>query len=805
MKRRLLLVLFTSLTMNIFAQISDEQVVGLLQKASQQGMTQQEMLSMLSQHGVTREQLLRIKNNYEKNHRSQEVAVPTNNRQRSASANRKKKNSEPEELQSEPSGKKMLGNPLPPLGNEKSVFGRNVFNNELLTFEPDLNIATPENYVLGPGDEVIVDIWGDAEQSFRQQISPDGTITDKKIGPVHLNGLSVKEANNRLKNEFSRIYSTMRGEHPTTFIQLSLGNIRSIRVNIVGEVQVPGTYTLPSLASLFHALYCAGGVNDIGSLRKISVSRGGKKLTDIDIYDYLLQGRSNLDIRLKDGDVVLVNPYQNLVSVQGKVKRPLIYEMKNGESVRDLLEYAGGFTGDAYKTSVRVIRKSGKEHQVYNVDSGDYSRFALVDGDEVTIEAVIDRYENRVEVNGAVFRPGLYALGESVASVKQLIQKAEGVRGDAFLDRAILNREKPDRSPEMIAIDLRAILEDKAPDLTLRVNDVLYIPSIFELKENYTVNIEGEVSRPGTYKYAEGMVIEDLIVQAGGLREAASVVRIDVARRIKNPHSTGTGNILADNYTLTLKNGLVAGGKAGFLLMPFDEIFVRRSPGYQEQQNVRIEGEVLFGGDYILSHKGERLSDLVKKAGGLRPEAYVQGARLTRQLNQDEKSRIEALLKFSKQSNKDSIDMNRLDIGNSYYVGIQLSEALKNPGSEYDIILREGDVLRVPEYTGTVRISGAVMYPNTVVYKSGAGLKHYIEQGGGFADRAKKKKVFIVYMNGTVSKPRTFAKAKIAPGCEIIVPVKPFRKGVGLAEILGIATSTTSMAALVTSIVNSTK
>lgn len=807
-RRVFLLIFFVVSALGTFAQMSDEQVVNLLQNARKQGMGQQEMLLMLNQKGVTRDQLLRIKANYSQTYSGQEAEEPVINRMRV------KEDVKDGKRQSQKATEEMMwldslsipqAQRTHEVKREQRVFGRDIFNNSLLTFEPNLNIATPENYILGPGDEVIIDIWGDAEQNLQQQISPDGTITDAKIGPVYLSGMTVKEANARLKNAFAEIYSTMKGEQPTTFIAMSLGQIRSIRVNIMGEVVMPGTYTLPSLASLFHALYSAGGVNDIGSLRTIQVNRAGRKLANVDIYDYLLQGKSSQDIRLEDGDVIVVSPYQNLISLRGKVKRPMVYELKNEETMGELLSYAGGFRGDAYKKALRVIRKSGREYQVYNVNEQDFGQFILTDGDEVTVDSVMNRFENKVEIKGAVYRDGLYALEEQMSTVKQLIEKAEGIREDAFLNRAVLYRERPDRSLEVEAMDIIGILGGGVSDVPLRKNDVLYIPSIFDLQEEYIINIHGEVGIPGTYKYASGMTIEDLIIQAGGLKESASTVKIDVARRIKNPKSASSEGILAENYTLTLKDGFVVDGNEHFELKPFDEVYVRRSPGYQAQQNVQVLGEVLFTGTYALSKKGQRLSDLVNQAGGLTPNAYIAGARLTRKLDNDERARVESLLKLTKQSGRDSIDKSRLDIGDSYYVGIDLVKAMKNPGSEYDIVLRENDVLQIPEYSGTVKISGAVMYPNTVIYEKNAKLKHYIGQGGGFADRAKKRKAFIVYMNGTVAKARTFGKPKVAPGCEIIVPVKPPRKGVGLAEIMGIATSTTSMAALVTSIINSTK
>ena len=758
----------------------------MLREAQSQGKSQEEMIVLLTQKGVTREQLERIRANYTEDTRDSVVESGVTERERT----------------------EVPVATVTPQRSERAesrVFGREVFNSELLTFEPNLNIATPDNYVLGPGDEVIIDIWGDSKQTLRQSIAPDGTIIDPQIGPITLNGLTIQEANSRLKNAYSRIYSTMNGEEPTTFMKMSLGEIRSIRVNVMGEVVVPGTYTLPSLASLFHALYCAGGVNNIGSLRAVKVSRGGKPLAEVDIYDYLLKGKSGLDIRLEDGDVIIVPPYQNLVAVSGKVKRPLIYEMKEGEAMADLLDFAGGFTGDAYKEAVRVIRKSGREYQVFNVEKTGFAQFTLTDGDEVSVGAVLDRFENRVEIRGAVYRAGMYALDGQVSTVRQLIEKAEGVRDDAFLNRAVLYRDMPNTMREAQSVDVKALLENRVEDIVLRKNDVLYIPSIYDLSEEQTIAVRGAVGNPGTFNYVEGMTLEDVIVQAGGLRESASVVKIDVARRIKNPKSMDVTNVLAENFTLTLKDGLVIDGNENFIIMPFDEIFVRNSPGYQVQQSVTVTGEVLFEGEYVLSEKGQRLSDLVKKAGGINPDAYVSGARLVRQMNEFERRRVESTLRFAQQGLRDSIDVSSLNLGNDYYVGIDLRKALKNPGSEYDVVLRPGDRLIVPEYAGTVKISGGVMYPNVVVYEKGAGLKHYIAQGGGTLPRAKKNRAFIVYMNGTVAKSKAFAKAKPAPGCEIIVPVKPVRRGTSLAEIMSLATSTTSIAALVTSILNNTK
>lgn len=815
----------------------------MVQNAQKQGMSQQQIAVMLAQKGVTKEQMERLKSMYESqtgtNAGNTAKSGSDNRLRRSSTTNTKdnnKKKDDSEKTQKELLDRRFIKEQQENVTNlfdikgddsgmslidsinvemefnkrlgkimkerEKKVFGRDIFNNDLLTFEPQLNIATPDSYILGPGDEVIIDVWGASENNVRQTISPDGNIVVEGVGLIHLNGLSAKDANARIKNELGKIYSGIFSGD--TFVKLTLGDIRSIRVNVMGEVLSPGTYTLPSLATVFHALYNAGGVNPIGSLRSIKVYRRGKEIADVDIYDYILKGKNDLNIILQDGDVIIASPYQNLVEFQGKIKRPMFYEMRDNESATDLLAFAGGFTGDAYKKSIRVIRKSGREHQVYNVDEEDFGNFTLVDGDVISVDSVIPRFENKVEVRGALYREGLYAIGEKVSTVKQLIDKAEGLRGDAFLNRAVLYREKPDLTTEVVAVDIAGLMNGNVEDISLRKNDVLYIPSIFELQEDYTIAVRGAIGHPGVYKYVDNMTLEDLIVQSGGLLESASTVKVDVARRVKNPKSTTVGNMRAETFTFTLKDGLVTGGEPGFVLKPFDEIYVRRSPGYQEQQNVRVNGEIMFDGEYAIAKKGERLSDLVKKAGGLTPEAYPEGARLIRKMTEDEQAKVQTLLKLSQQGGRDSIDKKQLELGDSYTVGIELKKALEQPGSDFDVILREGDQLIVPEYNGTVRISGSVMYPNTVVYKNNAKLKHYIGQAGGYAQRAKKSRAFVIYMNGTVAIAKG-NRTKLSPGCEIIVPTKQMKRGMGLMEIMSLASSTTSMAAMVTSILNSTK
>ncbi|MCD8080920.1 MAG: SLBB domain-containing protein, partial [Bacteroides sp.] len=792
----LLLLTFTFSGMIMAQQMSDSQVIEYVKQAHSEGKSQNQITTELMRRGVTQEQAKRLQQQYEAQQGSvtvQNTFDAMENRQRT---------SDTDEGITTGTGVVTVPTRSKPR-SEDQIFGHDIFTSYNLTFEPNINMATPQDYKLGPGDEVIIDVWGASETTIRQQISPEGSILVSNIGPVYLNGMTVREANAYLQREFSKIYAGISGNEPISQVKMTLGEIRSIQINIMGEVSVPGTYTLSSFSSVFHALYRAGGVNDIGSLRNIRVIRDGKPLVELDIYDFIMRGVLQDDVRLQEGDVIIVSPYQNLVKITGKVKRPMYYELKPEETIATLIKYGGDFTGDAYKKAVRIIRKSGgREYQVYNVDETDFSVFRMNDGDRLEVDSILDRFENRVEVRGAVYREGMYQVNGAVNTVKQLIQKAEGVRGDAFLNRAILDRENEDLTHEIISVDLRGILNGTVADIPLWRNDVLYIPSIHELQEEATVAIHGQVARPGTYLYADQTTIEDLVLRAGGLLEAASTSKVEVARRIKDPRSMATSNQISETYTFELKDGYVINKGADFYLEPFDEVYIRRSPAYHKQKNVVVGGEVLFEGSYALSRKNERLSDLIEKAGGLTPDAYIRGARLIRVMSEEEQKRKEDALRMARLSEKDSISLETLDVSNRYSVGIHLEKALQNPMSDHDMVLREGDILYVPEYINTVKINGAVMYPNTVLYTSGQSLRYYINQAGGFADSAKKRKVYVVYMNGTVSRVRSRNSNKIEPGCEIIVPSKEEKRRMSTAEILSISTSTASIATMIATMVN---
>jgi len=700
-----------------------------------------------------------------------------------------------------------------------TVFGREIFSNKNLSFEPNLNVPTPKGYVLSAGDELLINVWGDSELNLKLKVSPEGTILIPNLGPVSVSGLTIETAENRIRQELGRIMSTLSGDTDgaNTFVSVSLSQIRSIKVNIVGEVVAPGTYTLPSFATLFNALYAAGGVNEIGSLRGIKVYRNSKEVAKLDVYDYLLNGKYNTNIRLEENDMVIVSPYDQLAVVQGKVKRNRIFEMKKGETLSQLLNMAGGFTGDAYKKDVRVKRKAGSRYQIATVTEDKYPTFAMMDGDSLLVDSVIPFYENRLTVTGAVWRPGEYELNGAVHTVRQLIDQAAGLKGDEFTGRAQITRLNPDFTTTVVAVNIRGILSGTSPDIELKPEDQLNIPSLFDLREPYTIKVSGAVNYIDTVlPYRNNLTVEDAIMMAGGLKESAATVNVEVARRIKDTKTYENTNRTAEvfNFALNDNLGLIStDGKksdAVFTLEPFDEVYVRFSPGYQEQQVVKVNGEITFSGDYVLAEKNSRLSDIISKAGGITPDAYVKGASLKRQLTEDEMRRLETLLQLS--SNKQSRDSVALSLENikDYSVGIDLEKALANPGSAHDVVLRDGDALYIPQLQSTVKINGAVTYPNSVTYTNGMSVGDCLSQAGGYNDIARKYPI-VIYMNGKVATTKKcfiFFKRypKVEPGCEIVVPTKTQRdRKTSLAEVLSIASSTTSMAAMVTSIINTLK
>lgn len=791
----------------VYAQsgMTDGQVIEYVQQALQQGKDQQTIAMELLSKGASQEQLLRLKSQYSgaatsgsssqagaggavqdtgTRARKMTVANATDGEAALEGAN----TDEMKETMKKRQELKVS------TASENDVFGRNIFNIDKLTFQPNLNMATPENYRLGPGDEVIVDVWGASQNTMRLEISPDGYVNISNLGPVYLNNMTIKDARQLLKQELGKIYADSANN-----IQVTLGNIRTIQVNVMGEVRAPGTYALSSLSTVFHALYASGGVSDIGSLRNVQVARGGKTIARLDVYEYIMKGQIQDDIRLQDGDVVIVPTYDELVKITGKVKRPMFYEMKNGESAATLLKCAGGFSSDAYKKSIRVLRKDGKEFSVKTVNDIDYSAFKLIDGDVVTVDSILNRFNNRLEVKGAVYHPGVFELSGSLNTVRQLVEKADGLLGDAFTGRAVLYRERENLTKEVLPVDIEGILKGTSPDIALQKNDILYIPSIHDLQDMGKVTISGEVNKPGRYTYADHMSLEDLVITAGGLKESASLVRVDVSRRIRDPKGTTEPDMIGQNFSFGLKDGFVVDGEAGFELQPYDQVFVRRSPSYNEQVSVTVDGEVLYRGEYTLSTKSERLSSLIQRAGGVSRYAYVRGAKLRRVANEEELRRMEDVVKMVRREIGETLATSLgLKVDSTFTVGIDLEAALANPGSDADLVLREGDVLTVPEYNNTVKVNGAVMMPNTVSYAKGKSVKYYLNQAGGYSANAKKSQKFIIYMNGQVAEVKGSGKKQIEPGCEIVVPNKT--KKLNFATVVSNATSFASLATMLASL-----
>lgn len=866
--RKLIILLFLALPLSLLAQSSmtDSQVASYIQQEVKRGTSQSQIVTHLMQNGVDISQIRRVRNAYERMQGAKGLGTTTaasqgRNRLRQSNstsrtyreqqADRRATQNE-DKVRGNSTSQRVSANPswqqryneddadfkeyaanidamTPPdslhllleeykRSQQKKVFGRDIFSNQDLSFDPIMNIATPQNYVLGAGDEVSVDIYGASQKSVDCTVSPDGDIIIEGYGPIHVGGLTVAAAKERLR-------ATLGSRYQSSRIKLSLGQTRTVSINVMGEVMKPGTYTLSAFATVFNALYMAGGTNDIGTLRNIKIFRNNRLISVCDIYDYILNGKMTSNVRLRDGDVIIVGPYDCLVNITGKVKRPMYYEMKRNESLQTLLRYAGGFTGDAYKKAVRVNRKTGREYAVFNVDEFDMSSFRIADGDSVSVDSILPRYHNTVEIKGAVFRPGMYQLGDGINSVRTLVQHAEGLTEEAFTARAVMHRMKADRTLRVIPVDIQGIMDGRVADIPLKENDVLFIPTKQTAMNEQTISIQGEVIYPGIYKYADNETLEDLVLQAGGLTDKASTVKVDVSRRVGNPQALTTDSIIAKTYSFALKDGFVVDGEQGFVLQPFDEVYVRKDPSYTVQQNVSVEGEVTFPGTYTLSHRNMRLTDLIEAAGGPTNLAYIHGARLERRANEAERNRMEAALKMQQEqlqqelmslaasstNNSSSIQqmgqqtqqqqLQKFQVPDFYPVGIELDKALADPKSDANIVLWEGDRLILPQYTATVKINGAVMYPNTVSYIKGKSTTYYINSAGGYARNARKSNAYIIYMNGMVAKA---SQGKVEPGCEIVVPSKILRR-TSTAELLSIGTSISSIAAMIATIANMTK
>ena len=790
MRKLILFFLLLCSTVSLKAQqMSDQQVIKSATELRKTGASEADIAKQLIKHGATAEQLKRLRSQYA--NQIEEVS----------------QTSSPEGMIGKPT--RMRANPqtrqdslfhaqnVKPEEKGKKVFGRDIFNNKNLSFEPQMNIATPQNYVIGPGDELIIDIYGATQESNALTVSPDGDVVVPDYGPIHVSGLTMSAAQSRIRSKLGSYFQSSE-------IKTTLGQTRTIMVNVMGEVKAPGTYSISAFSTVFHALYMAGGISDLGTLRSIKVYRQGRQISVVDIYEFILNGRLAGNVRLQDNDVIQVGAYDCIVDITGKVKRPMAYEMKASESLATLIKYSGGFTGDAYKNLVRVLRKSEELKSVYNVEEFDLSSFHVTDGDSVIVDSIINRYKNMVEIKGAVYRQGMYHLGDKVTGVRSLIEMASGLTEEAMTTRAVLRRMKPNRTQQVISIDLDGILNGRVADEPLQNEDILYIPTLAEHQNLRTLTVDGEVIFPGTYEYAENLTIEDLILQAGGLTDAASTAKIDVTRQLHDPSATEAGIDLAQTYSFSLNEGRIDNGADRFTLQPYDIVQIRKSPLAQPPIRVSVEGEVTYQGTYTMEKKNQCLSDVIKAAGGVIPGGYVRGARLVRKMTDDEKARMEAVLKMARQSadGRDSISIDKIAMSDTYTVGIHLDEALAKPGSTKDIELMDGDRLIIPRFNHTVRISGDVNAPNTVAFEAGQNYKYYVKQAGGFGNRAKKSNTYIVYQNGTMNLAKD---GEIEPGCEIVVPSKSPRNMNAISQWLGIGTSMASLATMFATIANLAK
>ena len=794
--------------------MSDQQVLQFISKEVKAGTSESQIVTKLMQKGVNIEQIRRLRNQYDRQVSDRGASRAADGAVRMATE-RMQGNGDgttSQELTTAQQGttgavysdakedvavaerEVKAMQEVTPETEGKKVFGHDIFSQANPSFQPPVNTPVPDSYVLGAGDQVVVDIYGASQETLVHTISPDGTITVAGYGPIYLSGLSVAGAQSKLR-------ATIGSRYQTSNLRMTVSKTRTIQVNLMGEVNAPGTYQLSAFANVFYALYRAGGVSPLGTLRNIEVYRNGKLVTVVDLYKFILEGRLAGNINLQDNDLIIVPTYNCLVGVTGNVKRPMFYEMRKDETVATLINYAGGFLGDAHKSSVRLVRQTGERYQIYNVSEFEMSTFKIDDGDAISVDGMINRFENMVEIKGAVFRPGQFHLGGNVNSVKTLIEAADGLTEDAYTSHAVVHRLKEDRTLIVMPVNVQGIIDGSVPDFPLQNEDVVFIPTEKELRMERTFTISGAVMSPGPYEYADNTTIEDLVVMAGGLRDEASLMRVEVSRVIRDPMATEKSDQYAKKFYFDLKNGLVIDNERTFLLEPYDHVTIYNSPVFNQARLVTVTGEVNWEGTVALEHKVTRLSDIIEMVGGLTPHAYLKGASMTRRMSDEERVRRSATLEAVRQiltEKGDSIAYSRMDLENNYPVYIDLEKAINDPSSDANIQLREGDRIFVPEYDPIVRVSGDVMFPNTLFYESGKDYKYYVNEAGGFGHRAKKSKTFIVYQNGRAMLTKKGARPE--PGCEIVVVSKKRRQPWTLTDAVRAVSGLSSMAAMITAI-----
>jgi len=788
MKKIISLTLFLLFMLpTLVMAITDDQITAYAKQQYEAGVDQKTIAKDLLAKGATPDQIRRIQAKLQENEGKNATSKNANSRSRK----NVDKTSTPdiEEFDEIPTDSLIVEEKPSP------IFGHDLFSNKAVTFEPSMNLPTPKNYVLGPGDQVIIDIYGVSQSSQEYTISPDGVIVVENCGPISLSGLTIEKATSRIQAKVGALYAK-------SSINVSLGQSRSIQVMVMGEVKVPGSYTVSAFATVFHALYLAGGISDLGSMRDVRLFRDSKLISTIDVYDYILNGKMEGNVILQEGDAVVVSPYIGLVTLGGQVKRPMIYEMKQTETLADLFKFAGGLAPQAHTELVRVERTYGAKRSVYSVKEAEQGTFLMVDGDSVMVDGNrIDRYENMVEVKGAVVREGHYQIGEGQNTISKLVENAGGLDEQAIASNAVLYRMQENRTLKAIKVDVDAILSGAAPDAVLENEDQLYIPSKSQMLSEKKVAIYGEVYAPGIFDYADGETVEDLIVRAGGMRITASAISVEVTRRKFDTMASKPEEREVETFQLTVRDGVIncVGEPSGFVLAPFDVVSVRRSPVNKAVRSITIEGEATFAGQYALTDHNQRLSDIIKQAGGVTALAYVNNARLIRKRSKEEMEVLAATLKQIRSSSVDSTLDNRINVDSTYQIGIRLGIALKNPGGSEDIVLQDGDRLVVPELNAIVSIGGEVQIPSTVRFKEGQNYRHYIREAGGYTEKSRRRKAYVIYPNGVNDRARS---AKIEPGCQIVVPAKIEKKRdfAQVAQITSITTSLVSVCAILMSL-----
>ena len=821
-------------------QLSDDQIEELVKRAQDAGLSSTDFLMMAQMRGMPSGEIEKLRNRIESLATGASKSRSTNVSKRTA---REQINinditrglMETQELMEEEKADSLL-------------FGSTLFfqKNRKLSFEPSLNQATPKNYILGPGDLIYVDIYGQSEKYYEATVNPEGSILLDNIGLIAVSGKTIEAAEGIIKNRVASFYTGLSGANPSTFLQVTLGNVKTIKVHILNEVRLPGTFTLSAFSTVFNALYAAGGPSDKGTLRAIQLIRNNKKIAEIDVYDLLINGTANLDVQLQDQDVILVNPYLARVKVMGEVKRPLVFEVTPEDNLEDILRFAGGFTDLAFKDRISISRITGNQRSISDVYSNQLGLFNLKGGDEVTVGRIIDRYTNRIQIKGAVFRPGVFSLTEGL-TLTQLIKNADGLKGDAYTQRASILRTKGDLSSEVLEVNLQAVLEGRQEDVVLQREDVIRISSIYDVQNERYIQILGEVKRPGTYPYAAGMTPEELILIAGGLQESANIKDIEIARRLEDSDS-GT---LSDIITTSINADLSFNPNA-ISLAPFDQVIVRKRANFTMQRLVSVEGQVNSPGIFAIQTSVDRISDLIKRAGGVNQFAYTKGAtlirkteffnteseqvrrqknlealrvllkenptnpeaqeelliRLFRDLPKEKVAKTDSTANNAKRESLDQIAAETPGVAVKFKeteaVAINLEKILANPGSEEDLVLEEGDILNVPKLLQTVRMRGDVVYPTTLRHEQGRSLRFYINGAGGFDRRANRKQTYVVYANGAVKRTKGFFGVRsfpvVEPGAEVIIPSKGPKIPIRLGELVGVTTGLATLALVLSQI-----